>query len=568
MFKTIFYSLLSIFLLSSCSVYKSFDQTAVYENVGPFLYYYEGIQNRLYGNPIESIRNLEKSLLLNQNNSAVYYELALSYASLNEANSAIKNLEEAVKIEPTNIYYRNFLGVLYMNQRMFEEALDNQLYMLKTDSSNMSYRFQLALIYSNLSQFDKALENLNYIESSYGYIPNVSETKTKIFLQQNQTEKAKEEINALINLFPENPVYYLYQSDLLFREGKDSLGFAKIHFAIDLNPDLPISYIELFQRQAESGKIKQSVKTLKSIFQNDNLSASEKSNLFYPVLFEQSYYSSQGLELDSIINIGLEKNPNSISVNEIAFEHFLRRNSFNAARTSLHKLYELDPDNPSRLDKIITFDYSLQQHDQALISISNGISKFPEYYIFYVYKALIEDESGNTHNAIKTLENGIKNVTDKDHLSELYGTIGDLYYKIRNTKETFKAYDKSLKNKDDNARVLNNYSYYLALNKKYLSKALEMSTKASEIEPNNSTYIDTKGWVLFQMERYDEARDVLRNAIAKDGSNSAVINEHYGDALYKSGNKDSAYIYWLKAKELGENNPKLEEKLRTKSYVP
>ena len=132
----------------------------------------------------------------------------------------------------------------------------------------------------------------------------------------------------------------------------------------------------------------------------------------------------------------------------------------------------------------------------------------------------------------------------------------------------YKSYQNSLKHNPSNSRVLNNYAYYLALDKKKLIKALEMSTKAVALEPNNSTYIDTRGWILFTLKRYEEARDVLRNAIAKDGSTSAVINEHYGDALYKTGNKERAFIYWDKAKELGGGTEKLDIKINTKTYVP
>lgn len=568
MIRKIFYILVFVFSLTSCLNTRTINQKAIYENVGPYLYYYEGIQNRLYGNSIESIKNLEKSLLLNSNNSAVYYEIALSYSNLNQYDSAIINLEEAVEIEPDNKYYRNFLGFLYMNQGMYEKALTNQLILEKIDSTNISYKYQIALIYSNLSHFEKALNYLNLIENQAGFLPNVSETRSKIYLQQNKLDKANEEISNLINLYPQNPIYYLYKSDLEFREGKDSLGFENIRKSIDINPDLPISQIELYQRLSESGFIEEAITTLKSIFSINNLAANEKSNLFYPILFEQTYYQNFGLQLDTVISIGLLNHPNSIALQEIAFEHFLRRNNFNSAREKLIKLIELDQNNPSRLDKLISFEYSLKLYDEALNSITKGIISFPQYYIFYIYKALIEDERGRTMQAIESVKHGIKNITDKNNLSELYGTLGDLYYKLGDRRNTFKSYDKSLDNSIDNARVLNNYSYYLAINNKKLSKALEMSTQAVIIEPNNSTYIDTKGWVLFQMGKYEEAKDVLRNAVAKDGNSSAVINEHYGDALYKSGNKDSAYIYWLKAKELGEENPKLEEKLRTKTYVP
>lgn len=95
-----------------------------------------------------------------------------------------------------------------------------------------------------------------------------------------------------------------------------------------------------------------------------------------------------------------------------------------------------------------------------------------------------------------------------------------------------------------------------------------MSTKAVDLDPNNSTFIDTKGWVLFKLERYEEARDVLRNAIAKSANPSADINEHYGDALFMTGNKQNAYIYWKKAQQLNGGTPKLNEKIRTQQYVP
>ncbi len=566
--KYLFFILFLTFSLSSCIVKKPYNTAAIYENIGPYLYYYEGIQNRLYGNQEESIKNLQKSLQFNPNNSAVYYELALAYANLNDGYSALLNIEEAVRIEPNNPYYRNFLGMLYINNQRFDEALANQKELIRLDSLNSTYQYQLALIYTNLSNFDEALNLLNKLETSYGILPRVSEAKTKIYFELNNIEKAENEINILIEIQPDNPLYLLYKSDIFFRKGEDSLGFDIIQQAINLNPEFSLSRIELYQRQIEIGNVKQALTTLKELFKSDNVNINEKANLFYPLLFEQSNYVTHALTLDTIITIGRTKHPNSIQMNEIAFEHYLRRNSFNSARDVLQNLLNLDKDNPMRFEKLISFDFSLQQRELALNNSQKAIIKFPDNYIFYVYHALLDDELGDPNKAISILDEGIKNVTINEHLSELYGTKGDFYYKTKRLNEAFKAYDLSLKSNPNNARILNNYSYYLALEKVKLSKALEMSSKAVDLEPNNSTYIDTKGWVLFTMERYEEARDVLRNAIAKSGSTSAVINEHYGDALYKTGNSDNAYIYWLKAKELEGGSTKLDEKIRTKTYVP
>jgi tetratricopeptide (TPR) repeat protein len=184
-------------------------------------------------------------------------------------------------------------------------------------------------------------------------------------------------------------------------------------------------------------------------------------------------------------------------------------------------------------------------------------------------KAISLDTINETQLAIETLIEGTLNVkNDNTGKAEIFGTIADFYYKLNNFKQAFGSYEDGLKLDPHNTRILNNYSYYLSLRKQNLNKALEMSSLAVELEPNNSTYIDTKGWVLFQMERYEEARDVLRNAISKSGSTSAVITEHYADALFKTGNKDNALIYWNKARELGGDSEKLLKKIETKSFIP
>ena len=350
--------------------------------------------------------------------------------------------------------------------------------------------------------------------------------------------------------------------------GDDSTGFNIIKQAIDLNPDFPQTQIELYHRLIEIGNYSKALEVLNRLFSENQIAPEEKARLFYPLLFEQKIYSSQRDTLNKLVNWLREQHPNQIYVHEISFEHFIRLREFTLARESLQILTILDELNPDRWEKLITFDYSLQKREQVVYNSITASKKFKEKSIFYLLQAFALDELHDTSNSILVLENAIPNVPDPSEKAEIYGTLGDMYFKNQSISKAFKAYEATLALTPNNARVLNNYSYYLALQGKGLAKALEMSTKAVDLEPNNSTYIDTKGWVLFQMKRYDEAREVLRNAIAKSGSTSAVINEHYGDALYKTGNKENAYIYWLKAKEIGGGSDKLEEKLRIKSYVP
>ena len=84
----------------------------------------------------------------------------------------------------------------------------------------------------------------------------------------------------------------------------------------------------------------------------------------------------------------------------------------------------------------------------------------------------------------------------------------------------------------ENVVVLNNYSYYLSLREKDLEKAERMSKQCVELSPNQSTYQDTYGWVLYKLKRFNEAEEWLKKAV-EGGGKSHVIIEHYGDVLYQ-----------------------------------
>ena len=106
---------------------------------------------------------------------------------------------------------------------------------------------------------------------------------------------------------------------------------------------------------------------------------------------------------------------------------------------------------------------------------------------------------------------------------------------LKNNPEAFKAYDKSIQLKDDNAFVLNNYAYYLSLSGSELEKAEKMSKKAVTIDPQNSSFQDTYGWVLFKQGKYKDAGEWILKALQNKENSSSEVLEHYGDVLYKLG---------------------------------
>ena len=133
--------------------------------------------------------------------------------------------------------------------------------------------------------------------------------------------------------------------------------------------------------------------------------------------------------------------------------------------------------------------------------------------------------------------------------------------------QAYKSYDEALKYNDKNIVVLNNYAYFLSLDKKDLKKAERMSAMAVKLEPNNSTYLDTYAWIFFVQGNYSLAKIYIENALANDKTNSAELIDHYGDILFMSGEKEKAVEQWKKAKEAGKESEVLNRKITEEKYI-
>ena len=132
---------------------------------------------------------------------------------------------------------------------------------------------------------------------------------------------------------------------------------------------------------------------------------------------------------------------------------------------------------------------------------------------------------------------------DTTNLMMAYQSLGDIYHSRGQEKEAFATYEKALAAYPDCCPVLNNYAYYLSLKKSKLRKALRMSARSIELEPDNATYLDTYAWILYLLGRPAEAKPYFKHAMIYGGKESAVVLEHYAAVLEALGEEDVASYY-------------------------
>ena len=129
--------------------------------------------------------------------------------------------------------------------------------------------------------------------------------------------------------------------------------------------------------------------------------------------------------------------------------------------------------------------------------------------------------------------------------------------------ESDDAYEKALEMTPNNLLILNNYSYYLSLREEKLDLAEKYIKRCIAREPNNNTYLDTYGWVLYKMGRVEEAIVQVEKALKNGGSDNPEIVAHICELLTVAGRTDEAYHFCKYAIELNNWNETVEERMQS-----
>lgn len=108
-------------------------------------------------------------------------------------------------------------------------------------------------------------------------------------------------------------------------------------------------------------------------------------------------------------------------------------------------------------------------------------------------------------------------------------------------------FEQTLALNPNQALVLNYYGYSLVEQRERLDEALAMIAKAvKESNEQDGFIIDSLGWVLYRLGRYEEAVAPMEKAVELEPVDP-VINDHLGDVYWKVGRIREAEFQWRRA---------------------
>ncbi|MBI4534838.1 MAG: tetratricopeptide repeat protein [Ignavibacteriae bacterium] len=486
----------------------------------------------------------------------IHYALSKNYSALGKHALAIESGREAVRLAPDNVEYRRNLAEGFAAGFELDSAAAQYEEVVKRDSNSIESWFNLARLYQSRKPL-KALEAYDEITKRFGPQWEVLVQIAELHNALGQFEDAADALTRMLEIDPSNQELRRSLAQTNVRAERLDEAIAIYRDLLERNP----GNIEYAMELAGAYLLKQEYATAKRefdrLFESDSLGLDAKLQIGEMYFGQIEKDSTQAPVAKSIFEQIRDKHPEDWraywflgAIGAVAHD-----DSF--AVTNFRKVTELASWNPDGWVYLSSVYLDNEDFRSVVTILESALKILPDDFRVNFMLGVAHSRMGNNIEAAKVLERAcVLNPKDINAIAQL----ALVYDGIKTYEESDSLYEAALRIDSMNHLVLNNYGYSLAERGLQLERALDMATKAVEAQPENPSYLDTKGWVYFRLGRYEEAETLIKKAIAKGNANP-ILHEHLGDIYDMMNESERAVEHWSIALKLDENNTVLREKI-------
>ena len=451
-----------------------------------------------------------------------------------QISKAIKHIQYSKNKNNSSFFEVNLLLVLdSLNKKNFAKT-SKLLANLKAFQQYDTYEI---IIYETLKSYNKLFLD-GIIESpnqNFGKLSLITTAFQNCYLNSNKTNSHF--IN-LINSAEGDYSRYLFFYLTKLIENKDYDSAIQIALTIDpLTGNLLIAQTKKWIDQSNFKKFKK------------HFSCKQEADILAEFFFLMSnLYSSQGEYEKSIffLNISNYLNPKFYFNLSLLTDDYFFNSNFDLAKKVLEKFDEKDEIyNWHKIKKKAQIIAKQQNEIQSLKFVEKKLLEFKNPSTRIIF------DMANIYKNYKKYEKAIEYysivLSQIDENSEAYA---DILYRRGSSYERLGQYQKS-----DSDLLLSleiipkdpyviNYLAYSWLERNYkIKEAIQMLERAYEQKKNNPYIIDSIGWGYYLNGDYAKAEKYLKQAIQLM-PNDPIVNDHYGDILWKLDRKLQARYFW------------------------
>lgn len=499
-----------------------------------------------------------------ETNDAAWYYLSLIAVENKEAAEAEEFLRRAVDLDPENYWYRYRLARLYAVTQRQELTVGMYEDLLEDFPKKSDLYFELVELYAAQGEYEKALDTLKEIETVFGMTEGIAMYRFNLLRTLERHEEAYASLEEYNRLYS-SPYVLSTLADYQMSMYNDSTALAYYDEALDIAPDYSPALLGKAETLRMTRKYDDYFDVLNLYVTSSDCPAVAKSDYLMAVIqrTDPKFVRSFMPQIDTVMGKALEMHPQDSSMLQTAGIYYYSTDRKDDAKRYFRMNAETYPQSLSASANLVEFLMFAEEWEALSEEGRKAYGRFPGETAF-LEMASVGHYNLKEYDEVLQICEKVLEVAPQDSSKTLraWSTMGDIYHQLGEDKKAFKAYDKALKINPGYVYVLNNYAYYLSTTGKNLKKAYSMSRKTIEAEPDNPTYLDTFGWILYLQGKSLEAKPFFKHAMLYGGKESAVILDHYADVLYDLKEYDLAFVYWNLALQKNDGDiPYLKEKV-------
>lgn len=461
---------------------------------------------------------------------------------------AEKAYKKALEVDPDNEDALTGLSLVYLDLGNSQAAADTLKTLADKNPSARSLQ-ALAETYEQMREFGLAADALKKALTMNP--PNAGDVKQAMaqdLIYAQRFPEALQIYEALIADDPMDAQSYLRMSQIYRTQRKFNDARTASDKALAIDPaNLEIRYNQVSILEDE-GKTQQAIQTLKDI-----LDSTSKRTYTRPersmrgVLLERLaalYQSGEQTDLavDALRQMADVDTDAGAHVAAEIVETYRAGHDFTKAQQEADADLKKYPDDRTLHIAHAELLADLGKNDQAVAEVKKLMDGKNDRETDMTLAELY-DKAHKFDDAAKALDAAEKLSTTEEDKSRVWFMRGAMYERQKKLELSEAEFQKVLKVDPESASALNYVGYMLADRNMRLKDALDMITKALELEPENGAYLDSLGWVYFRLGRLPEAEENLRKAVAKTPSDPTV-HDHMAQVLMAESKVQEAIQQW------------------------
>ncbi len=487
--------------------------------------------------------------------AGIYFALSKLYSNVTQHQKSLEFGLEAIKLNPENLDYKEHVSDTYIILGDYQNALKylQEISAKRPDDINIIYN--IGRMYEALKMPSEALKYYENITENYLYDETVLLRMTDIYESFNDYANTAATIEKLLVINPTD-INLKYSAAAAYVKVPDYDKAIRIYEEIlastPNNRDVQTEVIKLYFRQHRN---QEAFDKYSKMLNKDSVDFMTKMDV--AVAFLQA--SSEDKEALGVSR-NILQNLKEAYPNEWMPEYYLIyidvQDRPEEADERFNRLLAKTDTSAELYVQTGFYYYEKNSFKKAANIFGTGAEKFPGDFRLHYLTGNSLYRLGDNKSALPYLEEAIKlNPTDLNTIS----TLGLVYDDLKMNTECKQLYEEAFKTYPDNIQLLNNYAYHLSEINENLEEAKVMSKKTIDKEPDNASYLDTYGWILFKLKDYKNAVIYIEKAIRLE--KSGTLLDHLGDVYEAMGEIVKALKTWNEALKLNPDNELIMQKV-------